>query len=86
MRLLGIFLVGGKTGAASAIGLAGVTAEAELQYWRIKFVVTFPSRFVDSRIGSSNFRYSLSCGPGSQDSKLVLNFSVVLFLLILWPF
>ena len=57
-----------------------------LQYWRIKFVVTFLSRFLDSRVGPINFRYSLSCGPGSQDSKLVLNFSVALFLLISWPF
>ena len=57
-----------------------------IQYWRIKFVVTFLSRFLDSRVGPINFRYSLSCGPGSQDSKLVLNFSVALFLLISWPF
>ena len=33
MRLLGFILVGDKTGAASAIGKAGVTAEAELKSW-----------------------------------------------------
>ena len=31
MRLLGIFLLGGKTGAATSIGVVGVTAEAELK-------------------------------------------------------
>ena len=31
MHLLGLFLVGDRTGAASAIGEAGVSAEAELK-------------------------------------------------------
>ena len=57
-----------------------------LQYWLIKSVVTFPSCFLDSRVGPSNIRYYLSCSPGSQDSKLVLHFSVALFLSILEQF
>ena len=58
----------------------------ELQYWRIKFVVTFLSRFLDSRVGLSNYRYYQSCSPGSEDSKLILHYSVALFLSILEQF
>ena len=57
-----------------------------IQYWRIKYVVTFSEPFLDSRNGLSNFRFCLSCSHGSQNSKLVLHFSVALFLFILWPF
>ena len=43
-------------------------------------------QFLDSRVGPSNFRYSLSCSPGSEDSKFVLHFSVALSLSILQQF
>ena len=46
----------------------------------------FRAVFLDSRVGPSYFRYSLSCSPGSVDSKLVLHFSVALLLSILQQF
>ena len=60
-----------------------ITTSTIVQYWRIKFVVTFLSRFLDSRVGLSNYRYYQSCSPGSEDSKLILHYSVALFLSIL---
>ena len=58
----------------------GCMCMRHIQYWRIKYVVTFSEPFLDSRNGLSNFRFCLSCSHGSQNSKLVLHFSVALFL------